>query len=576
MDVMGFRRICGSVCRVMAVSGCLFLLSESNSLACSPELEAPAERFRQIFFKMGKEQYSETQLSSLIYLPTSDLERSDTFSFRAENPLESFDRVVANWKPSDAFLLGAGRQPCFATSAPWDVFSTEARTQEELPLFVIVPELLAEIVDNQPFREMSNNPESVFSKFWQSQLVMHSDGPDTWDWSFRLVKMQRVPVPLSELFTTGNLDAPNGNPLANVVSFRALMGSTESIGTPAETAAAFLPRLTKFWRVVGTPQKIYFLGYSRGANVALQMLSDAAQHAEKYPWVSNVRGVITFAGVNFGAIAADNVLTPGSPLNEIDKALLDLSNSLQDQNGDENSFELSQKIASNTWHWVNDGARFLGKVSQFPLAYGFAKENPRLAIPTRDALVQYIYRFFFETFRLDKPVTDYFGNVRRFKYFVNQFQKSVVALSTKSRLEWWSTHTLPAGTHLMAVAGTMGDPWLQEEGVWVFTKNPLAYDPAIFDFSLLRMSYYENVRKTGFRVNDGMVSVERALFWPNLIAKLNPQNASVVTHNLALLGVDHFGLALESAAPSAEPHKSPFPRQVLMHALANYVLNFAK
>lgn len=541
---------------------CSFASISFHSVAaenpCSTTQTSAAQRFRNIFFANGQSQYSQEQLSSLLFIPTQELDNSDLQEPFTNDPLQKFDSVATHWMPSGAYNLGKTTLPCTESS------QVQRDPEENPPLFVLIPELLAEIVAHAPLAEVTNNPNSPFTQEWQNQILKPSNARLTWDKSFNLSSLSTRPVPMSDLVTTGSIEDEHGHTLANVMALRARMGSMESIGTPQESATMFLPRLEKFLRIMGTPQKIYLMGYSRGATIALEMLARATAHPDLFPWVSNMRGIISLGGVNFGSVVADNILTKGTPLNRIDASLVDLANSLEvDENGDSTA-DLAQKVARNTARWVTKGAGFVAAVASFPVAQGFAKENPSLAIPARDALVDYTKDLFINTFHLDKPVSDYFGNVRRFKHFVANVQKAIVALSTPERLQWWRTHTLPQGVHLMSVAATMGDPWQPETGVWPLTKNPVAYDPGVFDFSLLRLSYYENVRNVGFRVHDGMVSAERAMFWPNLIENLNPQNINIPTHNLALFGVDHFGLMLESAAPRATGRKNPFPRALLM------------
>ncbi len=543
----------------------LFCIDKAWGAPCLPNPSTPTHKFREIFFAEAGKGLNQKQLSTLLFLPSEELEQSDALSFRDENPLSTFDRAASRWAPSQAYALGEVNKPCGDEPLPSGQPTTEP------PLFIFIPELMAELVATVPFENITSNPQSPFSKFWHSRLALQKMGPATWDKSFDLATMSSRPAALSELFTTGNLFSESGENLANVAAFRMRMGSTESIGTPAETASAFLPRLSKFLDVVGPQKNIYLLGYSRGATVALEMLSHATAHPEAYPWVKNIRGVVSIAGVNFGSVVADSLITPGNALGAIYKTLSQIANELQDTSPSDSAADIAFKVANNTKVWVAGTARLLHGVLNFPLAQGFTKENPRIAIPTREALTSYLKSLLFETFQLDKPISDYFGNVRRFKFFISQFQKAVVALSTPERLRWWQTHTLPTHVPLLSLSATMGDPWNPTTGTWPLTKNPLAYDTGIFDFSMLRLSYYESLRSRSFQVHDGMVSAERTMFWPNLIATLNSDNANIPTHNLALFGVDHFGIAVESAAPKAGSRKSPFPREIMLRSLARYL-----
>ncbi len=506
----------------------------------------------------------------MLYSLPQRLEEGDALSFHPVSPLQAFDEAARTIAPSDAHQEGLSTTICPLEAAAKTV------SHQEPPLFIVFPELLAEIVSKQPFEDIVTRKNTSFSKVWNSHLKTHAQASDLFDWTFSLATLKNERVPLSELFSVGSLDNTQGVSQANIAALRIKMGSTESIGTPAETTARFLPRLARFFRIMKAPRDIYFLGYSRGANVALDVLAEASKHPERYPWASHVRGVVSFAGVNFGSVVADHAISPGTPTNRVFVALTELANSLEDIAPGDTTADVARKVSLNTLRWIQNGAGLVANLAQLPLPEGFRKESPKLAAPARENIMRLAKDLFLNTFQLDKPITDYFGNVRRFKIFVNQFRKAVEALSTEARLEWWRNNTIPEGTHLLAIAATMGDPWSESKGSWILTRNPAAYDASLFDFSFLRFSYYEAYRTSGIPMNDGMVSSERALFWPNTIATLNPQNAGVQVHNLGIFGVDHFGLALETASPQAGNRKSPFPRELVLRTLTAYVNRFAR
>jgi hypothetical protein len=563
------HKACAFFARTLTVS-CAVSPLIANASSCFEHETNAAQEFRSIFFSLGSQQYSKEQLASLLYALPQRLESSDTLPFQPGNPLQSLDSTAQSLAPSDAHSEGVLTPPCvresFASTTP----------HSEPPLFIVFPELLAEIVSKQPFEDVITREGTHFSKIWTTRLATHTKASDLSDWTYSLAALQYERAPLSELFSVGSLDNSQGLPQANIAVFRTRMGSTESIGTTAETTARFLPRLSRFFRVMNVPRDIYFIGYSRGANVALDVLAKASKHPERYPWASNVRGVVTLGGVNFGSIVADHALTPGTPTNRVSVALNNLANSLEDVSPEDNAVDIARKVSLNTVRWIQNGALLATSLARLPLSEGFRKEQPTLAIPTRENLLRLVKGIFLDTFQLDKPITDYFGNVRRFKIFVNQFNKAINNLRTESRLEWWRTHTLPEGTHLLAIAATMGDPWRQDKGTWALTQNPAAYDTSLFDFSFLRFSYYEALRTSGIAMNDGMVSAERAFFWPNTMASLNPQNANMNVHNLGIFGVDHFGLSLETASPQVGNRKSPFPRELVLRTLIEYVNRFAR
>jgi hypothetical protein len=565
-----FRRVAATRALACGLAlWCFTPIVSKQAVACSESELSAAERFRSLFFSLGSARFSQEQLSSLLFFPSQGLVASDVVSWReGDSAMAQFDSFVRGWSPSSAYAAGLAHPPCT------DEATSSGAVSGTAPLFIVIPELLGELVTNLPFQEIVGQTGSSFAREWRASLKNHPVADDLSDWSFDLARMGHVRRPMSDLFSVGSLDAPNGKPLARVVSMRALMGSTESIGYVADSSRIFLSRLNRFFNIIGKQERLFLVGYSRGAVVSLQMMSDAAAAPERFPWVSDVKGVVSLAGVNFGSVLADTVLTSGSPTNQVFSAIRELAASLEDRAPGDDSVVLARKVTANTYRWAKDGARFMQSLVTFPLAKGFQHEAEGLAIPARENLANFMRRLFLDTFQLDNPLSDYFANVKRFKLFVAQLERAIVELSSQERERWWREHRVPAGVDLLAIGATMGDPWNQTKGPWTLSKNPIAYEPSIFDYLFLRMSYYEALRTSSFSVNDGMVSIERAFFWPNLIASLNPENSALRIHNLGLFGVDHFGLALESAAPQSERSKSPFPRALMVQTLAAYVDRF--
>ena len=59
--------------------------------------------------------------------------------------------------------------------------------------------------------------------------------------------------------------------------------------------------------------RIHFLGYSRGANIALETLVRSRDRIKHHPWSNNIKSVVSLGGVLWGAEIADTTLIEGHP-----------------------------------------------------------------------------------------------------------------------------------------------------------------------------------------------------------------------------------------------------------------------
>src|SRR5690606_12782889 len=118
-------------------------------------------------------------------------------------------------------------------------------------------------------------------------------------------KLEMVQTTLDERIVLGGIDGPDGSARINAIFLKARMGSLETLGATKDAAAIFLRRLAKLFKALpqDAQQRIYLVGYSQGTNVAYEMMVQAAQDSERYPFYKNLKGAITLAGVSFGSEA---------------------------------------------------------------------------------------------------------------------------------------------------------------------------------------------------------------------------------------------------------------------------------
>jgi hypothetical protein len=500
---------------------------------------------------------SSDDVSKLIYLPndamTGNVDQSST---------DTVDSAFRGIKPSDLYNYGLS-QPMHAIDN-----IDEALAQKPVTI-VVFPGIFGEFITNSPFQEVFNNQSSSFALKVQQAFAQATGTDDATDEAYSLNSLGVESQPLVNLLSAGSIDSPGGAPLVNVLYMKPLPGSLESMGTVRDDSALYVRRLTKVWNVLGGASPFYVLGYSRGATVAF----DFAAQAPSIPgWGTQLAGVITLAGVNFGTPLADATADPSQPIATVFGDLKTLLGALTECQASDSTFTRAKVVASDTAAWVAHGTPLLAHATLLPKHQELGYENLSSSTPDVSRLwTMAINLLTQDVLRIDHPVSDYCGNVSRFIAFAQKMIDGVQTLTTADRTSWWQNNRLPAGLRVLAVTGTMGDPTAAAGQQWALTGNSTAYDADSVDYKGLRSSYYDSYDSTQIALNDSQVPTSRAWLWPNLITSYNPSQPPIETHVVALFGEHHWGYAFPASFPQANGEVDPFPRTVLMHALGTYI-----
>src|SRR5262249_53777083 len=122
---------------------------------------------------------------------------------------------------------------------------------------------------------------------------------------------------------------------ANVIVLRAKGGSLESLGSLASNVDVVERRLTRVFEIITEDTDVYFVGYSRGLPVALELISRLHGQIQSgvispatRTWFERVEGVVGLGGVYYGANFAHDVLTGTSGTSAALRLLSDTSSRL--------------------------------------------------------------------------------------------------------------------------------------------------------------------------------------------------------------------------------------------------------
>ena len=438
------------------------------------------------------------------------------------------------------------------------------------PTMVFFPGILSEFVDvavmDELFRNCSGNG---LHELYLNELNNASLDPLkktlTVDKVFSLDKLQRVQVDMKDLVQVA--EHPSGE--FNVMRILFPSGSLESVGTLEKSSRAALKRLDKVFTLMSEHLKgpIHLAGYSRGANVALDVLVRATKHSEMYSWFPRVNSFISLAGVLYGTPSADAINISGHPMNKVVNMMINCSIQMDYSHaGDLGSVDHALEIGANTKLLIDF---FLGLANMG----ASPPKNPHLEMEFSRSpdihflnIASILRRMLMELIHLQAPVEDYYENVRRFKLLVNALLDGFQSITTQECLNWWKENTLPTTVKYYAIAGTMTDPTgLDRENIHEMERD-INYDEKSLDYRTNRMFFYDLLRDGKTALNDGQMPVTSALFWPNVI--LNPEQRPLSVTNLGIVYSHHWSIALPRVFDKFE---NPFPRELLVHSIARFI-----
>ncbi|WP_141732885.1 hypothetical protein [Oligoflexus tunisiensis] len=516
------------------------------------EYQAALE-FRKLFAGHAAASYGPDEIRQLIFLPNrAVLER------RLDGLASVEDVLAAHRSRLQTILPGQLYREAAHIPHPEDVL-----TPRHPVTIVILPGIFGEFIDHIPYEEILADPATSFAQTWAQVTA----DPDFADPVLDLDSMEQHREPIRDLVKAGSLDDASGNARVRILLLKAPKASLESLGTLAETTAIYQRRLTKIFNRLGPPEHAYFLGYSRGLNVGMELVSTTDPGA--FPWIRGFQGLISLGGVTYGSAVADRALNPERVEGRILQRIHQLADTLEIPEA--GAVDTIGMMLRNTGRWAAALADIAAMSREMAPPTGLQLENIQ-----SDAIdIGFLARMFrdiaLEKFQLDRPFTDYVQNVRRFKLFVKEAQEGVLSLGTEACLAWMKTHRLPEQLHYYAITSTMPDPSTPETGVAPLTANPLAYEPRGMDYRMLRASYYSYWEESGMSLNDSQISLDRSPFWPELHQLANPEQKPFRSTLLAVLGTDHWGMAFPVAFETESGRINPFPRTILMRALGDYL-----
>lgn len=418
--------------------------------------------------------------------------------------------------------------------------------------FVVVPGVLGEFIDGRAFEEIFER-ESNYKHEWQ-QLA---DRARANDMRFNLSAFAEERYPMSELINAASVEDEQGNTIYKIVILKTPFGSLESVGKNPDKAAIFNRRLQKYYELTGD-QNLVLLGYSRGTQLALEMIVQAQR--ENLSYLTSVKNVVSYAGVIMGSALADVTEDETSESGRLLVAARKLMNDLQ------YSTSLLDRMDKR-----KQNAEAFGKFLDALMGGSQELNHEEMLTTARSgdfktaaALIAKI-----GTELGLRSLMDFNGHVDRLKALIQEVLYAVDGLKSQSMQTWWQNNTLPRNIRYLSLTASMVDPDKNELEKAIFNSQN-GYNDSLDDKSLLgNKRTYE--KTSGVAMNDSQVAVHQSLFLPSLIAQLNSKNAGLHIEALGVMQTHHWGAALRSVNKMRDGRLNPYPREKVLMALAAYI-----
>ncbi len=580
-----------SVGAILAAT-CVMVGATHASQAEAAEGKVQFNQFRNIFAGALGSGYTEQDVKKLIYAPSNEILYPPKGDFHdGASFLRAAQQAVARLEPVNLQKLGAAipLNPMSATEIETVLKSTGSNMNDR-PTIVVVPGIFGEFIDCRSFEEVLSR-QTAYKSHWESALKVDSDPKHHLDMAYSLADYNYRLYDIKDLISVGSVDDKSGKPLVNLVLLNTKKLSLESLGDVGDKAETFNRRLNKFFAIMGVPKNITVLGYSRGAVVGLDMMARANAHPTANPWIKSVHAMVALGGVTYGSDLADLATNstgaaqaPASARQLI--ALEKFGNGLTLIPPDAGSIKKAELVAKNLEAWAAFGADMI-KAGASEIGTKIKHASKQWAINKRliadgfridlNGPVSLVVQVFFDTLQFDNPSKDYNLNVLKGKKLIEAVVTGAKQLSEVERLKWWGRTVIPTeGIRYYSVAGTMVDPQDGAPEAAELSSFPKSYNAQLLDYPMLVNNYRGMKGASGVKINDSQVSVNQLRFWPEIATKLNPAQKPMDHTFLALLGTDHWNLAIRQVNVAREgalanPY-NPFPREALIKSIATAIV----
>lgn len=518
------------------------------------DLHREAVFFHKIFAQVADTAgFSKDEFERLLFLPKVEQLMPTAEALRASDQRALLEALEEHLRK---FSLAGAYQEGVSTATPLGG-ELQRWFRERGPLtFIVFPALYSEFpgldTSDLPFKA-AFEAESYFRRTYQSSLRGLEDS------AYDLKTGKTQPIDLSERLELGSLDSDLGAAGSKIqlVYLKPAWGSLESFDSLSESGTRELRRLKKVFERIPLENlgSIYFVGLSRGALLALEVLAKASQDPKAYPFMKKVHGLVSLSGPLYGSPLLDEQHGTLAPLAELEKVLGELRVPAEGPaylDAKNRSVRSASELYQVLWSSLGDS---------FP--------DPFLA--------RRYARFWLQELMAPSTLAgsqaEREAALKASRLVIKKIRESLSELSLASRIQWWSTHLIPENLHYYAAMGSYPAP----EGKALplaLAESPYfaIHSPEIKAIFAANAKALEGSRVAG--IHDGQLPEALLRFWPQFAPLFNPQQKPYHFHYLGLLGTHHWGLfqprvwPLEKSLP-----ESAFPESVLLEAIGGVLVS---
>ncbi len=189
------------------------------------------------------------------------------------------------------------------------------------PTIVIIPELFSEFVTQKAFGDVLTDTSPVkesFSKLTKDPKfcqIRENFNSDYCDPVFNILELGELAnkdgikgVSLNDLVEFGSIrtGTVSNEIISNVVLLKSIPLSMDTVRSMGDSATIYARRIQKLANLMPNLfGNVVLVGYGRGAPVGFEILSQSVENRLKYPWVKNVRSMLSIGGMIFGSAIID-------------------------------------------------------------------------------------------------------------------------------------------------------------------------------------------------------------------------------------------------------------------------------
>lgn len=481
------------------------------------------------------------------------IEKRDINDFMFLTPPELDLDFASNYQQVDSSADALSR---YTQKNP--VIPIKTPTAKKPITFVVIPGIFGELLSEFPLKNAFSTEGSLF---YQKNIAKLRNITDV---EYDVFEHKHQSKSLDKLVSLGDIAESK----IQFVGLKAELGSLETVGLARNSALIYHRRLSKLFAQLQDRSDIYFIGYSRGLPVGLELAKIARRSDEEY--ASRIKGVVGLGGVFAGSEFIDNLFDVDS--SSFDSQALEIIQELSEElEIPEDGFVFKNKrwktYLKNTGAWFEAAEKLskieLQSIEELRLERSLRGERLGLGRLDSQESSRPLLELLFKTFRLDRPFRDYSKNVSAFKRFIEQGVIGLNELSSNSRVDWWHRNQLPEDIALFSIAGSM--PARTQKDLSPSLELP-GFHKESTDFNfLLRPRFYEVAAWKSFDLNDGLVAYPGARYWPEL-------GGNYEHHFLGVMATHHAGLAVPYLLKDKPKiGDNPFPRKEMVLSIADYI-----